>query len=635
MDSRGAILAANATLGRLLGRAPEELPGLMFDTLLSGSTRLLYHSYLQPLLRMHGNVEELSLSLNERGGATVNVLFYSARPSDAPDADHIDVVLVPIRRRRGIEDEMLRIKRAADQSPGLIFQLIEMVDGSLHFPYVSEAVRRLYRVTPDAVRQSAQAVLGCIDEPGRTRMLDALRDAAAAGREWSGVFHVTLSDGTQCWHEMHSTPRALANGVHIWHGHIADVTARRELERTLADREAADRASRMRSEFLARVSHELRTPLNGIIGFSQLLLAGASGSLNDTQRDQLGVIRSSGQHLLGLVNQVLDISALESAPMPAELQDVPVGSAILDALDLVRAQADANDVQLRPLACDPALQVRAHPMHLRQVLVNLLSNAIKYNRRGGHVEVTVGRQPQQVCVAVTDTGPGLSETQQAQLFQAFNRLGAQNTGAEGTGLGLVITRQLLAQMHGTIEVRSTPGVGSTFAFLLPLSAAGGGIQEPPSDSVNDRLQASGTATPLPPAVNVATHGTILYVEDNPVNVLLMEAVVGLRPGVVLEVVQTGQAALQALAERRPDLLLLDMHLPDGPGLSLLARLRALPGMGNLVAIAVSAAARSDDIATAMAHGFDDYWTKPLHVDRTLTEIDRWLSQAAHARQGIA
>ncbi len=610
----GRVLAANAALGRLVGRPRQELPGLMFDELLSGPSRVLYHSYLQPLLRLHGNVEEVSLALTVAGGGTAAVLLYSFRPANGQVGDDTEVVLAPIRRRRGIEDEMLRIKRAADQSPGLIFQLMQLADGALHFPYVSEAVRRLYGVSPDAAQESAQAVLGFVHDSDRRRLVDAIQAAAAQGRDWSGVFRVTLGDGAQRWHEMHCTPRVLSNDVRVWHGHIADVTSRRELELQLAEREAADLSNRMRGEFLAQISHELRTPLNGIIGFSHLLESDASDNLSETQRQRLGVIRSSGQHLLSLVNQVLEISALEAAPPTLELQALPLQAAIHDAVELVRTQAVAAGVALLPIDCNPALQVRASPLHLRQVLVNLLSNAIKYNRPGGHVAVTARRHAQQIAVAVTDAGPGLSPAQQAQLFQAFNRLGAQNTKAEGTGLGLVITRHLLSVMNGSIEVYSAPGHGSTFTFMLPSAGDAAAAPAMPGEVAQQ---------PVPVAGGTA-HGTVLYVEDNPVNVLLMEAIIGLRPGVALVVAQTGSAAVEALAEHRPDLLLLDMHLPDTSGVLLLARLRALDGMRNVPAVAVSAAARGDDIAAALEQGFDGYWTKPLNIDGALAEIDRWL-----------
>ena len=636
LDARGLVISASDSLCRLLDLDREAIENRPFDGLLTAASRVLFQSYLHPLLQLHGNVEEVSLALRARQGATVDVLFYSARvpgpatPSDtagsaAAAAHEVQVILAPIRRRRGIEDEMLRIKRAADHAPGLIFQLMQLPDGRRHFPFVSEAVRRLYETTPEAAQASADALFGRVHGDDRHALLAALNAAADRGQDWTASYRVLLEGAELRWHELHCTPRELAGGVRVWHGHIADVTQRRAMEAALAERAAADRMAQVRSEFLARVSHELRTPLNGIIGFTQLLASDGADNLTAGQRERLGVVAASGQHLLQLVDQVLDITSVESLQAGVDLGPVGLARCTTEALALVCNQAAAAGIALDSAPVADDLIVIANGLRLRQVLVNLLSNAIKYNKPGGSAQLQVQVQAgtASVRLAVSDQGIGMTPQQQAELFQPFNCLGAQHTGVEGTGLGLVITRHLLTQMGSSLAVDSRAGVGSTLAFELPLHI---GVGNPPALAPS-AVKSANSAEPGSALLGKADgiQSRVLYVEDNPVNAVLMEAIIGLRPGVTLKVAPTGTSALQLLDSWVPDLLLLDMHLPDMLGTALLTEIRRrFPQLGT-PAVAVSAAARSDDISQALAGGFAAYWTKPLDIDRTLTELDRWLS----------
>ncbi len=630
LDARGLVLSASDSLCRLLGQDREAIENHPFDKLLTQASRVLYQSYLLPLLQLHGNVEEISLALRGSQGSTVDALLYSARvprPEGPPElaagaataAQDVQVILAPIRRRRGIEDQLLRIKRAADLAPGLIFQLMQLRDGSTHFPFVSEAVRRLYETTQEAAQASAMAIFGRVHDDDRPALLAALNAAADRGEDWTGSYRVQLAGAGLRWHELHCTPHDLAGGVRVWHGHVADVTQRREMEAALVERAAADRMAEVRSEFLARVSHELRTPLNGIIGFTHLLASDRAASLTPTQREWLSIVTASGQHLLQLVNQVLDITNAEALQTHIELVPLALARCVNEALALVRNQAATAGIAL---TCEPiaeGLTVIANELRLRQVLVNLLSNGIKYNKPGGNVTLEVQVGTDTVRLSVCDQGIGMTPQQQAQLFQPFNRLGAQHTTIEGTGLGLVITRHLLAQMGSDLAVDSQAGVGSSFAFELPLHIAAG------SPVLPDQAEALPSEADAPLASEAeGVRRSVLYVEDNPVNAVLMEAIIGLRPGVILKVAPTGAVALRLLEHWEPDLLLLDMHLPDMPGSALLLEIRRRFPQRHIPAVAVSAAARSDDIERALAGGFAAYWTKPLDIEHTLAELDRWL-----------
>ena len=483
MATDGTVLRVNPALSQLVGRDAAALVDRPFDGLLGAASRVLYQSYLMPLLRLHGHLQEFSLGLQAADGSAVDVLlFASSRRIAAGSATTTvyDLVLVTIRQRRRLEEEMLRVKRAADESPGMIFQLMCLPDGSAHFPYVSEAVRRLYGCTPMAARDSAEAVFGQLLPDDRALLLRALRDPAHPDAPWRGNLQVHGRDGGTAWHELSATPRRLASGVTLWHGHVADITQRRAMEDALAERQAAEQASRAKSEFLARVSHELRTPLNGILGFAQLLLTQQADNLRDDQRHRLAVVHTAGQGLLGLINDVLDITSIEMGQLSLHLQPLPLAGVAERALEAVESQAQQAGITLQGLAVADGL-VLADERRLQQVLLNLLGNAIKYNRLGGRVSLSVsvvdgstdlkGAGAEAVSLVVTDTGPGLSDEQQRHLFEPFNRLGAERGGTEGTGLGLAISQQLVGLMNGRIRVRSTPGFGCAFEVLLPRAAA--------------------------------------------------------------------------------------------------------------------------------------------------------------------
>ncbi|MBC7705155.1 MAG: response regulator [Rhodoferax sp.] len=619
MNAHGTVVTVNRALCRMLGSDAQSLQGRPFDSMLTRPSRVLYQSYLQPLLRLHGDVEEFSLAFDLGAGQTLDTLIYCETPKlgrTAPGLNaHTELIVVSLRKRRRIEDEMLRIKRAADHAPGMIFQLMQLADGSCHFPYTSEAIRRMYGVTSQQASESAERLLCFLSVAARAELSRSLREAAQAEADWHGAFEVALPGRPARWHEAMATPRRLANGVILWHGHCADVTERRELEAAATDRLALERMHQGRSEFLARVSHELRTPLNGILGFAQLLATDKSENLSAEQRARLEVLSSSSRHLLALVNEVLEVTSIEAGQLHIDLQSLELRPLLLRARSAVHAEANQAQVQLLPLDCPEGLWVHSHAQRLHQVLVNLLSNAIKYNRATGTVQCVVMRDEQGVRLDVIDTGLGMSAEHRSALFQPFNRLGAENTAVPGNGLGLVITKHLLGLMGGNLTVRSELGQGSCFSVLMPAS--------------RDVVAASSVAVAeVAPAVQpvAATWacGRVLYVEDDAVNAILMTAVLGMRPRIQLQIATTGADALQAAQNQAPDLLLLDMHLPDTNGIDLLAAMRKVDGMEAVPAVMVSAGARQQDIDRARASGFGGYWTKPLDVDKTLAAVDELL-----------
>jgi len=391
--------------------------------------------------------------------------------------------------------------------------------------------------------------------------------------------------------------------------------ANEQLQHEIAERrraeEEADRANRAKSDFLSRMSHELRTPLNGILGFGQLL---EMESLPADQEESVAHILKAGRHLLGLINEVLDISRIEAGHLQLSVEPVPVGETLRAAIDLVRPLAAQRDIELGDKVAGDYRHVLADRQRLQQVLLNLLSNAVKYNRTRGAVAVSCEERPGgRLRILVMDTGHGISPDKLERLFTPFDRLGAEGTGIEGTGLGLALSKHLVEVMGGTLDVTSQVGVGSTFAVELPLTA----------DPV-DVLKLPG-ASPTVQAERQEGRMVVLYIEDNVANLRLVEQVLSRRPQTTLLPAMQGQLGLELAREHRPDLILLDLHLPDVPGDEVLQRLLEDPRTRGIPVVILSADATPGHVERLLAAGAEAYLTKPLDVRQLLALVDQFVS----------
>ena len=382
---------------------------------------------------------------------------------------------------------------------------------------------------------------------------------------------------------------------------------RRELALARAETERANMA---KNEFLSRMSHELRTPLNAILGFAQLL---ELDDLDARQRDNVAHIVSCGRHLLDLINEVLEISRIETGSMSPVIEPVNAAGIVQEAIDLVSPLAAQRGIALASRVDQHSgLWIAADQQRLKQILLNLLANAVKYNRDGGSVTVSLKQISARARIEVTDTGLGIPQDQLPKLFVPFERLGAEATGVEGTGLGLALALRLAEAMGGTLGVQSQPWIGSTFHVDLPLAEppAAGGPQTLPS-----RLTTVG-----PTLAPTGDKRRVLYIEDDAANAHLMAQLFNEEPRLDLMTTMYGKLGLELARQHVPDLVLLDAHLPDLEGTEVLRRLRADELTRDIPVIAVSADATGEQRARMLAIGAADYLTKPITLNVVLGAI---------------
>ncbi len=510
---------------------------------------------------------------------------------------------------------------------------VAITDAQARVEWVNEAFTRLTGVAPEQAlgRTLSELLRGeGSDAAALQRMDEELRSRHKAAAE----LRYQLKSGRVLWLSLEilavlGPDAAVRHYISIGR----DFTARHDAEEALrAARDEAERASRAKSEFLSSMSHELRTPMNAILGFAQLLATDARQPLADAHRGHLRHILQAGTHLLALIDDVLDLARVEAGKQPIQLEPVALGPLLRECLDLVHPLAEQRQVRLDGGdAVDGAGCVTADRTRLKQVLLNLLSNAIKYNREGGQVRLAHGETLDESWLDISDTGLGFAQEQQARLFTAFDRLGAEDGPIQGAGIGLALSKRMLELMSGRIEVRSEVGVGSTFRLWLQRQAAP--APGPARDAGAGAAGAAASPTPAAPVAPVARR--VLYIEDNPVNAMLMEAVLERLPGVRLECASLPEVGLQLARARPPDLVLLDIQLPGIDGFEVLRRLRAEATTQAIPVVAVSANAMPGDIERARHAGFDDYLTKPIDFERLLDLVQRCGPGRDRARPGPA
>jgi PAS domain S-box-containing protein len=398
-----------------------------------------------------------------------------------------------------------------------------------------------------------------------------------------------------------------------------DITERKRLDQVLQEKtvelesamNAAEKANLAKSEFLSSMSHELRSPLNAILGFAQLMESDSPSPTPD-QKEGIAQILGAGWHLLKLIDEILDLAKVESRQLPLSREPVSLAEVMLECQGMIEPQAQQRGIRVTFPKFGIPCFVLADRIRVKQVLINLLSNAIKYNNKQGTVEVDCAEStPGCIRVSIRDTGPGMYPEQVAQLFQAFNRLGQEAGGEEGTGIGLVVAKRLVELMGGVIGVESTVGAGSVFWFEL-ISVA-----EPQLSTEGG--EAAALAQPHTP--RAAGLHTLLYVEDNPANLKLVEQIIARHPDIRLLTAVNGNSGIEIARVSQPEVILMDINLPGINGFEALNILRSDPATAHIPVIAISANAMPFDIERGLKAGFFRYIIKPIKVNEFMEALN--------------
>ena len=485
----------------------------------------------------------------------------------------------------------------------------EVVDGEPRTTYASPNLATIFHLDPSAV-VAAGTVLPWMHPDDVAAVNNARAHVGQTLEDLSVQYRLRQPDGSFRWASATSVSEVDERGVPVFAAYLIDISDRRAAQDAVqAALTAAQEANQSKTEFLSRVSHELRTPLNAILGFGRLVQNASVGTI----RDDTEHILKAGQHLLDLINEVLDISRIESGDLHLSPEAVAIHDIVGESIDLIRPIAASHGIHI---VADGAKSANVHAcadrQRTKQVLLNLLSNAVKYNRPMGTVAVSGQLADDgRVQVKVTDTGPGIRAEDREAVFAPFERLDAVHGEVEGTGIGLALSRRLAEAMGGALTFESVLGKGSTFILDLPVA------EEPVG-----RYERLGDLEPqVSAALNGAARDPVLYIEDNLSNLRLIERVMSRRPDVALISAMQGRLGLALAREHLPMLILLDLHLADVGGEEILRQLLADPATASIPVVMVSADATPGQVARLLCAGAAAYLTKPIDIDQLLHQVD--------------
>ncbi len=612
---------------RVLGYTPEEMEGRLAFDYMHPDDAPAVAAELGRLLATPGSVGYAAYRFRHKDGTWRHLEAFGRTLSPtSPDQGVVANVRDITERReaeRTLREHDERFRRIIENTSDYVM----MCDAEMRLTYVSPSGQRMLGWTPEEMLGTQPHELIHPDDVELVRR-DVMAIFAHPGESHATTYRIRHKDGTyRVFDSVGRTvsPHSADEGLVAFARDVTEqraaeaalrrATAEAEQARAEAERQRseAERANRAKSEFLSRMSHELRTPMNSILGFAQLL---ARADLQPPHVKGVQHILKAGRHLLHLINEVLEIARIEAGRENFSLEPVALAPALQEALGLVRPVAQQHGVALREgdahgEAWPEHAYVHADRQRLVQVLLNLLSNAIKYNRPGGSVRLGVAAGDDgRWAVRVEDSGRGIPTDRVGQLFTPFSRLGAELTDVEGTGLGLALSQRLCEAMGGALRLESTGPAGSV--FRLELSGAQSPLRA---------LEETGTF-----AIAEAPHrdATLLYIEDNLANLSLVETILLSRPGWRTVPALQGQLGVELAREHLPDLVLLDLHLPDIPGDEVLRRLRADRRTANIPIVVVSADATAGSLERLRLAGADAYLTKPLDVDEFLAVVERFL-----------
>jgi PAS domain S-box-containing protein len=527
---------------------------------------------------------------------------------------HMLGVVQDIHERKMAQQELEfseALLKDAQQMANMGHWSLDIASGALFW---SDEIYRIFGYAPNEFAPSYQQFFDAVHPDDVEKIKQSEKEAYENNTKHSIDHRIIRPDGSIRWvHEEAKTEYDKHGKAIRLSGTVQDITKRKDVEDALVlAKEEAEKANRAKSEFLSSMSHELRTPLNAVIGFSQLLES--DDELTEEQVENAKEIHHAGRHLLELINDVLDLSKIESGHIAIQNQNLHLQDIINECVILTASLADQHGV-LVDYVSDVTLQdmlVHADVVRLKQAILNLLSNAIKYNVPNGKVHIyTRIANDGFVRISIEDTGNGIPQDKIDDLYIPFNRLGKENSGIEGSGIGLVITRTLIELMGGTLDFETKEGVGSVFSFCL--KAVGSESDKNESMQMkqsNIEKQSAGKK--------------IIYIEDNPANLRLVEKIIRKLDGVVLVTAVEPESGIALVKDHMPDLILLDINLPGMSGYDVIKEIRGNSETSLIPVIAVSANAMESDIAHSREVGFDDYITKPLNIPKFCEIVGRYI-----------
>lgn len=621
IDRDGLIETFNIAAENIFGYRKEEVLGHDVSVLLPENERSHHKGYVR-----HSNLHSYRI-INQardlwgrRKDGSLFAMELNVAPLDQRGERRFIGIFRDVTERRLAEEKVQhseqRFRDFADSASDWIWE----TDSDLRLIFISERFFDLSGIEPKAILGKSRHEFAIEQSVGTglTRdEWDAHHADMLAHRQFRDFrYGIKRPDGNDIYFSLNGKPVFDDNENFIgYRGTGTDITALTAASAELKKaKDEAESANRAKSEFLSSMSHELRTPLNAVLGFGQLLESDPSDPLTPSQKESITHILSSGEHLLGLINDVLDLAKIESGNIRMTLEPVDPVGIVHACLTMANTMGNPRDIQVLN-RCDKStlLPIYGDRIRLKQILLNFLSNAVKYNNDSGFVTLTTLLTDDGFLnFTITDTGPGIPENQQAHMFEAFNRLGHEDSKVEGTGIGLVITKELITQMKGRLGFESKPGHGSSFWFEIPLATS----DQKKSLGAEEQIQEDAT----PSVVDSSVAQTVLYVEDNHANFMLMEKIFNRFPHLELLRTETAEAGIMLAEDIKPALILMDITLPGMSGQEALAVLRKSEKTRDIPIVAVSANAMPRDVKEGLAAGFDDYLTKPVNISRVITIV---------------
>ena len=569
------------------------------------------------IVRPSGDVRHVYSNLyieRDSNGATVRAIGIN-----------MDITVARVAERALRESES-RFQKMVTNVPGMIYRYLVRADGSQQLVYVSPKCREMFGIAPELAMENSDLLYTTIHQDDREHVRETFRHSAQTLEKVKTEYRVVLPGRGTAWRQTTAQPKKYDNGNLVWDGVTVDITHRKMTERQLkvANDELA-KATRLKDEFLANMSHELRTPLSAILSATEGLQRGLFGEVSDNQRDSYDVIKESGDHLLALINEVLDLAKIESGRMDLEYSEVDVAKLCESAIPFISQLADKKQIQVNLNLQQDLPLIQADEQRIRQILINLLSNAVKFTKQSGRVTLTAERLQQEdttdhIRFSVADTGIGIPESSFDSLFQPFVQLDSSlNRKYGGTGLGLAVVKRFTELHSGTVAVSSVQEQGSEFVVTIPTRVwRPRPAQTEPTEVYSDARSVihSGAEKPL-----------VLLAEDN-------ELVAKTSSGILealhyrVHVAVDGASAIESARDINPDIILMDVQLPGVDGLEAIRQIRGLPDAGSTPIIALTGLAMSGDAERCLQAGADRYMRKPCRIDELIECMRALLLKAA-------